>query len=281
MSAVVPPLLLVKRLFVESETFADQGEPVAAGLALSLLQDATELYVWTVIKERNLSVKDQAGFVSNMETLQKAGLPMPYSARLLELNRARVNFKHYGNLPAPDESKKYRTYVGEALRQAMLDHFSIVFDDVSLVDLLANVEIRDLLKNADAQVAKGNFSEAAIELAKAKSLTFGLTGKYLPRVSSRLRNADRIFNAIAGAEGSQPFEYLTEYLEALRDATLVGMLRLPLEDYAFLQTDLPNAAQSITGAWHFGLTKKAYSAAECKRASESIVKLCIRLQALP
>lgn len=275
---MVPQLLIAKRLFLEAATYVDRGDPVAAGVAISLLQDATELYVWTLIKERNITVKDQAGFVSNFETLQKAGLAMPYAAKLLELNRARVGFKHYGNLPAPAEAGKHQTYVEDSLRQAMQDHFGVRFDDLSLVDLVADPAIRDQLRSAETHIAAGEFAEAADDLAKAKTLTFGQMQKYLPKVDSRLRDTDRMLNMIDGVRGANSFAYLTEYLGSLREASLVAMLQLPLDDYAFLRNSLPSASQAIAGNWFVNRSRSSYTEAECRRALTSIVNLCQRLQ---
>ena len=248
---MVPQLLLVKRLFLASGDFIVQADPVAAGMAISLLQDAVELYVWTLIKERNVSVKDQSGFVANLEALQKSALAMPFMAKLLELNRARVGFKHYGNLPAPSEAEKHRAYVEDSLRQAMLDHFSIDLDELSLVDLIKDQAIRDLLTNAQDQIKAGALSDSAASLAQARSLVFGLTQKYLPKIDTHLRDTDRVLNQIDGVQGVNSFAYLTEYLSMLREASLAAMFRLPVEDFAFLRVALPSAYQTGEGKWHF------------------------------
>lgn len=137
-----------------------------------MLQDSAELYVWTLIKARNLTAKDQTGFVSHIETLQKAGVSVPTAAKQLELNKARVGFKHYGNLPASDEAKMHQTYVEELLRAAMLDHFKILFDELSLVDLVTDGQIKARLKMAEHFVVAGSFREAIDELTKAKNSIF-------------------------------------------------------------------------------------------------------------
>lgn len=275
---MVPQLLIVKRLFLASGDVASQVDPVAAGMSISLLQDAVELYVWTLVKERNVPVKDQSGFVLNLEALQKAGIAMPFSAKLHELNRARVGFKHYGNLPAPSEAEKHRIYVEDALRQAMLDHFSVSFDDLSLLDLVTDREILHLLEAAETQIKADALTEAAASLAQARSLVFGLTRKYLPPVDTRLRDADRFMNQIEGARGAKPFSYLTEYLGVLREASLAALLRMPVDDFAFLRIALPSALQSLTGTWHFSHARSDYSEAECRRAITVIVGICLRLQ---
>ncbi len=129
---MVKQLLLCKRLLIEGSDFAERSDPVSSGMAISLFQDSVEMFVWTLIKKRGIKVKDEAAFTSNINALQREGLTLWNIPKLLELNKARVNFKHYGNLPAPDEAGKFQTYVEDFLRTSFADHFSTSFDDVSL-----------------------------------------------------------------------------------------------------------------------------------------------------
>jgi hypothetical protein len=276
-----PQLLLVKRLFIASGEHVAHADPISAGMAISLLQDAVELYLWTLIKDRNIVVKDQSGFVANLEALQRAGLGMPSTAKLQELNRARVGFKHYGNLPAPSEAEKHRIYAEDALRQAMLDHFAVKFDGLSLVDLVADAAIRDLLKNAEAHINASSLMEAAGSLAQARSLVFGLTRQYLPMVDAHLRDADRALGQVGSGHGINVFAYLAEYLNILREAALAAMFRMPVEDFAFLRTSLPTALQMRSGEWRVSHRRSQYTEDECRRALTAIVGLCLNLQARP
>lgn len=272
-------VLLAKRMYLEACAYAVRRDAVASGLAISMLQDAVELYVWTLIKERNISSKDQAGFVAHIECLQKAGINVPNSAKLLELNKARVGFKHYGNLPASSEAKKFQGYVEEFFHAATPDHFGVEFDSLSLVDLVAEDKVREHLKLAEQRIAAGEFQEAAGELAIAKSLLFSALHKYIPKVDRGLRDADRVLNSVDGVNGVNVFSYLSEYLGALREYTLVSLLRLPLHDYLFLRNSLPNASQSMSGKWQLVYSRGNYTAEECSRALASIVNLSVQLEA--
>lgn len=266
-------LLIVKRLFVEAMAYADRGDSVSAGIAISMLQDSAELYIWTLIKERDIAVKEQAGFVACLDTLQKEGITIPNAAKLQELNKARVGFKHYGNLPAPTEARKHHTYVEDFLRQAIQNHFGVNFDDLSLVELVADQEIRNRLRVAEANIAAGDLRGAVTKLDEAKDLTFGRMQKYIPQVGYNLRYADQSFKRIEGFENTNYFAYITDYLTALREASLVAMLKLPVDDYAFLRNFLPSAASTRDPK------RSKYIETECRRAVECIVRLCQRLEA--
>ena len=275
---MIQQLLLTKRIFLEAAVYVDRSDPVSSGMAISVLQDCVELYVWTVIKARSITAKETASFVSNLEALQKANILIPEAAKLLELNKARVGFKHYGNLPATIEARKHQTYVEDFLRRGMQDDFGLKFDDLSLVDLVGNEDIRLQLRAAEVKIAAGNYVDAANDLAKAKTLAFGQMQKYLPRVSSGLSGGDKLLNMIEGVRNANSFAYLAEYLGTLREASLVAMLQLPLEDYTFLRNSLPNATQAVAGNWLLTTRRASYTEAECRRALVSIVNLCQKLE---
>lgn len=272
-------VLLAKRMYLEACSYASRRDAVASGLAISMLQDSVEIYIWTLIKERNLPTKDQAGFVAHIECLQKAGINVPNAAKLLELNKARIGFKHYGNLPASSETKKFQSYVEDFFRAATLEHFGIEFDSLSLIDLVADAKVREHLKLAEQRIGAGEFQEAAGELAKAKSLLFSALHKYIPKVDRDLHNADRILNSVDGVHGMNVFSYLSEYLSALREYTLVSLLRLSLHDYLVLRNSLPFANQSVSGQWHLTYSRGNYTAEECNKALACIVNLSVQLEA--
>lgn len=278
---MLPQLLLSKRMFLEASSYADRADPVSAGIAISMFQDAVEIYVWTLVKERNVPIKDRtAGFVSNIEAVQKSGINMPHSAKLLELNKARVGFKHYGNLPASAEAGKFRMYVEDFLQAAMLEHFAIRFDELSLVDLVSDNEIRKHLQLAEQNIAHASLKDAAGELAKARTLLFGRLNQYVPRLDSHLRDTDRFINSIPGVRNTcRTFDNLSEFLSALREVSLVALFRLSLQDYNFLKSSLPPASRTDSGEWYLYHHRSQYSAAECTRAISCIVNLSIQLEA--
>lgn len=119
-------LLLTKRLFLEGCEFTRNLDSVSCGIAISLFQDAVEMYFWALVKDRSLPVKDSFTFTSNLDAIEKAGIAIPDRPKIIELNKARISFKHYGNLPAPDEATKFRTYTEDFLRVAASTHFQLI-----------------------------------------------------------------------------------------------------------------------------------------------------------
>ena len=62
-------LLIVKRLFVEATKFAEQTDPIAAGIATSLLQDAVELYLSTMSSEEIQAITTKSILTTTVEVV--------------------------------------------------------------------------------------------------------------------------------------------------------------------------------------------------------------------
>jgi hypothetical protein len=272
-------LLLCKRLFEEASGYADSEDAVSSGIAISMFQDCVELLIWTLLKHLGLSVQDQSSFVKNLELLEKANIDLPHKPRLLELNKARVGFKHYGNLPAAEEASKFQQYVGDFLRSLMSTHFGESYDNLSLTDLVSFDELREHLKSAERAVGSNDMDLAMREAGIAKALVFRQLERFVPAVSANLRNGDAIINNLPNARGVELFRYLTEYLERIRQAALAGLLRLRMEDYSYIAL-LPSAIQFGDGRWQVsGLN---YMSADLLIQSiQCLVRVSVRIAAQP
>lgn len=272
-------LLLSKRLFNEGVTFARRPDAVSCGLAISLLQDAVELFVWALIKDRSISVKDTSSFTTNLEAIEKAGISLADRAKIQELNKARVGFKHYGNLPAPDEARKFLTYAEDFLRSGIKDHFGQDFDSVSLVDLVSFPDVREHLQYAESAISGGDFRNAVRETAIAKSLLFSRLERHIPEVDRNLSSFDGVLERATETRGLSGFKYVANYLGLLREVNFITLLRIPLADYTFLRTHLPRATRFGDGNWQtVDIRSVQPDEAQCRKAIGILVDVSIRLE---
>jgi hypothetical protein len=253
-------LLLSKRIYLEGCEFAERNDPVSSGLAISLFQDAVEMFVWTLIKERNIHVDKNSQFTNNIKSLSDKGIKLSFVAQLHELNTSRVGFKHYGNLPAIAEATKFRTYVEEFLRVSFFDHFGQNFDDLSLVDLIAFDDVRSRLKSSEQSVKLTQYSEAINEAAIAKAMLFSKLDRFVPKI------------------GNVPM--MRDDLNSLREAVLAALIRIPLQDYLFIKNALPNASMTLSGTWHVIFRASKYDEMHCKRAIDCLVALSMRMEGI-
>lgn len=274
-------LLLTKRLYIEAKHYVERQDTISSGIAISMLHDAVELYIWTLLKHKDLTVKDQSPFTTNLDILQNAKIWVPFKGKLLELNKARINFKHYGNLPAIEEARKHQDYVEEFLSEAMNEHFGIAFDSLSLADLILDEEIRGFLKRAEGYMEYGKLNEAAIELAKARYCMFGKLAKYIPSVDRKLTDADAMFARSKPSQSINPFSYIYNYLGVLRESALISLLRLSVNDFDFLKTALPSSVRTLSGRWSINLNRHEYPADLCKSAYDRLINIMLQIQATP
>ena len=219
------------------------------------------MFVWTLIKEQNISVKENAQFTTNIASLSNAGVKLPFIPKILELNKSRVGFKHYGNLPAIAEATKFRAYVEEFLRVSFVDQFGQDFDDLSLVDLIPFDDVRSRLKSCEQLVKSAQYSEAMNEAAIANAMLFSKLDRSVPKI------------------GNVPM--MRGDLESLRETVLAALVRMPLQDYSFIKNTLPSAYMTMDGKWHVNIFRQIkYDEVSCKRAIDCLVALSIRMESI-
>lgn len=263
---MLPQLLLSKRLFLEGCEFARRPDAVSCGLAISLFQDSVEIYIWALVKDRSILVKDTFTFTGNIEAVEKAGITVPDRPKLLELNKARISFKHYGNLPAPDEARKFRIYTEDFLKAAAKEHFSLDFNQISLVDLVAFADVREHLKIAQAKLIEDDAKAAVRELSISKVLLFRNLDKHIPKVDHNLKDIDRLLSRTPELRGVKGFSYIAQYMDVLREISMITLLQVPIADYTFLRANLMNANQFGSGEWQTVDTRlQELPAEDCRR----------------
>jgi hypothetical protein len=272
-------LLLSKRLLEEGKAFARRQDPVSCGLAVSLFQDAVELYVWALVKEKGLQVSDASGFTQNLHALKSSGISILGRAKILELNKARVNFKHYGILPAPEEASRFQGYADDFLRTGLKDHFDTDLDSLSLVSLVSFPDVREQLADAESKLAIGDNERATIALAEAKSLLFGRVERMIPRIRTyEFSQHDRALETLSDGGRFGAFRYIGESLTFLRDLVIVSLLQLPLGEYSFIQNRLPVVLRFASGRIQVEMMHSPPNKEECERILEILISLSTRVE---
>lgn len=257
---MIDQLLISKKLYQEGCRQLDLNDPISDGLAISLFQDAVEIYVWTLIKERDIDVGKNPEFTNNLGSIANAGMSVPLRAKILELNKARVNFKHYGNLPAHRDAEKFRSYAQDFLVQACLEHFGISFTEISSVDLISSSELREHFKAARDNADSDQLLPAYENLGKVRWIAFGELSARLPRFNAQ-RQIDRTH--------AQDFE-------ALRELLLVAIHRIDLREFKFASSALPITNRTVSGHFLTNHHRTKYSIAEFNRIYDFLIDVCLK-----
>ncbi|HCW89256.1 MAG TPA: hypothetical protein DHU56_04255 [Marinobacter sp.] len=279
---MIEQVVISKRIYMIAEDYSRQSEPLASGLAISLLQDAVEQLVWCIVKQHDLGVKDTEGFISLLTKIeQKYGEPVPQKAKMLELNKARVGFKHYGNLPASSEAEKFRLYAHDFLVLACQRYLDVSFDDVSLASLIGDGKIRGHVQASQEALARDEIEDAVTEAALGRFFMFKKLDAYLPKVDCRLKDADRIFEQIPGMKGRgvRVFQYLTDYLGGVARFNAAALAGGDIGEHLYFERALPSVLESIGGKTQVNFGRAAQpSRALAERAIKYVIETTVRIE---
>jgi hypothetical protein len=251
--SVIPQLLLVRYLFQQGQDALAEKGPYSAGLAVSLFQDAIELMAWTIAKEVDAKVSEKAPFESLWDAIKSApknasGKELPLKAKVVDVNKARVGFKHYGNLPAESDVSKFEGYASQFLQIACRDFFGFEFAEISLIDLIQHPTAVGHLRAAEKAIASSDAREALSEIAKAYHYLGKPMGTLVPRLGNDLSRALPQFGQAARSV-APGVKALEDHVGAMRDFVVVTALGIPLLDYFRLRLLLPGVAKFGDGSF--------------------------------
>lgn len=270
-----PALLTVKAIQNKADLFARDHTDVANGLAISLYQDSVELYLWTLIKKLNISVQERSGFVAYISALESSGSSVLYRNQLHELNTARVNFKHYGNFPAPSDVIKFGVVVSSFFSDSCERDFGVTFENISVTALIQNKEIRTALKNGEDSLASGDLKGAAEQLGIGLYLmTSALSGR-IPRITTRnlfprSGLSEHESNAQIG------FENVENSLRAMRDLLVIGLNQIEFKTHLAAENYLPTTHRLISGKYTQNHNVWEYDQNKLARFHKHLVDSCIK-----
>ena len=244
-------VLVVRYLFRQGVLALESREPFANGLAVSLFQDASELLLHCVAM--SVDAKSVSNFMAYWEHIENASsntarAQVPSKTAMASLNAARVAFKHFGQLPTPEDAARFRTNTEVFLKQTTLLFFAADFDAVSMSDLVSNVEVRSHIKNAEQYLGEGRFKDALESCGLAAYDLFKEGDRLLPSpgldLVSTLR---RIVPHNYDHEAIEIGRYLSEQLEAHRAALLRLMTRTSTVEYERFKALVPHINKTVGG----------------------------------
>ncbi|GAB2686008.1 hypothetical protein [Aliiglaciecola aliphaticivorans] len=152
-------IILSKHLFKKAIEAYSPSDVFSHGITVSLLQDAAEMLIWHIAKYRNIDIKPKDGFVSLINNIDSQHGGVDLKPQIFELNSARVNFKHYGNIPSNVDVPKYI----ESCKQFLIlnsHKIGVDFQTISSADGVVNEKIRGCLKLSEKHLEKEHYDKA-------------------------------------------------------------------------------------------------------------------------
>ncbi|MGA8593162.1 MAG: hypothetical protein WB676_00315 [Bryobacteraceae bacterium] len=147
----VTKLLLARSLYHLAKENAASASGVRLSIACNLLQDSVESFLLALSEHVNADVDQRTNFDKYFEYINQKITPqeLPFKARLIALNKLRVNSNHYGLEPSKAELEPLLTTVWEFFDEVTRSRFGKAFATISLIDLLRDNEAKDLLRKAE------------------------------------------------------------------------------------------------------------------------------------
>ena len=177
------------------------------------------------------------GFWELIERAPSAnGRKLPPNGPMLQLNAARVAFKHHGVPPSVEAATSLRNYAEQFLADTAASFFKVDFRSLSSIDLITHPEVAAHLRNADAAREKEEWTLVVMECALANAFLTKVVEKVLPPIP--LDWDDLVVSSVLGKTREKSIE---ETVATMRNFTLATALRVPLGDFLKFRTIIPSA----------------------------------------
>ena len=153
---------------------ARSGSSVGLSIAANLLQDAVEFFLLALADHANAQLSTNTAFVQYFDLIDQAIAParLPFRARLIALNRLRVNAKHYAIVPAKSELDALLLTTKEFFEESCTLVLDSPFSSITLIELLDDDEPRACLSSASTALQNDDYMGCLVDCRKAFFLRF-------------------------------------------------------------------------------------------------------------
>jgi hypothetical protein len=143
-------------------------------IGCNLLQDAIECYLLALSEHLNAGLEPMTPFHKYFDIINKKIEPneLPFRARLLALNKLRVNSKHHGLEPSINELEQFLPTVWEFFVEATEKYFDKSYSTISLLDSLSDSEAKQLLQQAEHAFEIKNYALSLVLCRQAIFIEF-------------------------------------------------------------------------------------------------------------
>jgi hypothetical protein len=242
-------VLLCQKLAREAEVRVTQPSDFDKGIGVSLMHDAVELFLWTACKVRHANVGDKTAFDDVLTKLEATlrGAQLPMRASLVDLNKARVGFKHYGLKPSAMDAVRLVGY-GRAFIELAGPVVGLDVYGVTRAQLVEAESVRVHLLSAEKALAGSDFERAmyysALAVYEARKL-FGVLLQTHPSIASKLARAFPDGPARVAMQGY--FAHIDDTLKRLTLAVQASRMPSDPERDAKFARVAPQIVRTATG----------------------------------
>ena len=132
-------LSLPQFLFRQAKAALQHPGPYSGRMATSLFQDSVEIFLRIMAEHGGVRVGDQESFPNLFDKVGEKFKSVPeHKALITNLNKARVNFKHYGHPVVNDLALTFQYGVEAFLTDVSSNELKLDFGSVSLVSAIGH-----------------------------------------------------------------------------------------------------------------------------------------------
>ena len=231
-----------------------ESNEMSIAVSLLLMHDAVELLMHAVLD--HLSVKKKYEFMGFWSAIKEAGYPEPHDYAPMEtLNKLRVGLKHSGILPRSQTVQELLPRARGFFENVLKAYCAVDYASVSLIDLIADEEVRSLLNEAQSKFSSGDKVGGLTNLKIALHKVENPKGKHLPLMQAP--STPRIPNEMARAGWDQYLNHLHPFLGESASRMNATMLGVDPIRYAAFVRSTPNVQWSMAGT-HTVIMMRSY-----------------------
>jgi len=173
-SSVIKKIQMAKLLFdLAVDCFKTYENIEKVGSGVILIQDAVELFLLALCEYSNAKVKDSTNLGGLIQALEfETQQQVILKTQIININKQRVNIKHFGFLPNIDDCRDFLTNAKTFFQENSEIFLKRRFDSITLIDLVKDEAVKKLLEGAKECLKKGEYKECQISCRKILYLNF-------------------------------------------------------------------------------------------------------------
>jgi hypothetical protein len=217
-----------------------ENNEMSQAISVLLLHDAVEILMIAILDHLNINIPKNREFMAFWGLVKQAGHPdAPDKAAMESLNTIRVGLKHKAILPNSRDVRDLLTRTHGFFENVLALYGDLSFSDVSLIDLVTDPVVREMLSKAREKFSGNDKNRAMVDLRLAFDKVQQPENRRLPEIyPPKVPNLDAVLRS-AGWES-----YLGQLHKFLQtSATITNVLMLGVDPVRYF--DFNHSVPSI------------------------------------
>lgn len=286
-------LALIRYMYNLAVKQSYEPEPLT-GLSILTFQDSIEMFLQLSCEHLNIGVnpKKEPAFMEYFTLIKTVKPEFTQQDSIHRLNKARVAFKHHGNMPSKLDIESFRASTTNFFAENTLSIFDIEFSNISLIELVTSLQIQEKLFEATRLLSLGKNLEASKCIAIAfKELIYDYHRKNVDEFGNSIFQInDSSHISRFKSYGSDAYSSHTEMKEVetavnsiqnqlgrINDILEIIILGIDYKKYIKFASLMPEATKCIGGSYYIQELKEVPTEEAIKYGIDFIIECALAL----